>query len=124
MLRRLLGKLIPWYAWRLECPHTVEAVAEHFLRHHLSSETIGLIAQLPTPGAEAYAGTELAWKRRICYIYGVATHYDIPGQERGGTGWNRSLLSDCRANDPEAAVEEIFRRVWEKARDGASDSKS
>ncbi len=123
MLRWLLEKLSPEYAWRLECPHTVEAVAEHFLQHHLSKETVAFIAQIAEPN-KAYSAAELACKRRICYIYGVATQYDTPGCERGRIGWNRLLLSDCQAKDPEAAVEEIFRRVWEKARVGLSDSKA
>ena len=113
----LLRRVLPRYAWRLECPRTVESVAEHFLRHNLPNEAIELIAQLPAPEAEAHAGAELAWKRRICFIYGVATHYNSPGGQRGRVGWNRTLLSDFRDKDPEAAVDEIFRRVWQKARE-------
>jgi hypothetical protein len=112
----------------LECPRTVDAVAEHFMRHHIGHEAIRFISQLPTPDSETYTGADLiwtgatpVWKRRITYIYGVATNYGYGavGGERGGPGWNRRLLDDCQAKDPEEATREIFNRVWEKARDGA-----
>src|SRR3954471_6655433 len=117
MLKRLLWMIAPWYAWRLECLCTVDAVAEHFIRHHLGAEAIRLISLIPAPNSEVYAGTELAWKRRISFIYGVATHYDVPGRERGRAGWNRPLLDDCKAKDPEEATREIFHRIWQKVRE-------
>lgn len=119
MLRWLLKIVSPMYVWRLECPQTVEAVAEHFIHHHLGDDAIQLISSLPTANSETSANTELAWKRRISFIYGVATHYDVPGLEPGRVGWNRRLFDDCRAEEPERAVEEIYHRVWEKARESS-----
>ena len=49
--------------------------------------------------------------RRISYIYGVAQQFLSPTGELGKPGWNRALLKNCKAVDPEDAVREIYGEV-------------
>ncbi len=117
-IRRILDRVAPGLIWRWDCPRTAQAVAEHYIQNHLNDAAAQYIRALPSPDIEDW-GVALAHKRRISAIYGVSTCYDDPRGPRGRPGWNRKLLADCRSEDAESAVEEIYKHVWERLREGS-----
>jgi hypothetical protein len=113
--RRTIAWIAPGYYWRWTCPTTIDGVVTHYIANHLGG--FRDLLSLPPDQATSHwvwNGAELAHKRRICWTYGIGTHYAHPRNEPVKPGWNARLLADCDATDPEAAVDKVFDRIWAK----------
>lgn len=109
----LIERIAPQFHWRRHCPATVSAVAEHFVRVELPPTAYIYVNEHLTDNTDpsTCSSATIDVMRRISVIYGVATRSLHPSGEPGKPGWNRALLRNCKAIDPEDAVREVYVEV-------------
>src|SRR5262249_48313927 len=98
-----------WRHWA--CPRTTEEAAHDFFTKR-NDDRVRVVLADPDSWYDFYLTD---FKRRIAYIYGLASNYNVRTTGKWSAGWNRWLIAEAGL-DPEQAAELILRRVCELAR--------
>ena len=98
--------------WKLNCPNSIEAIAEHFVTNHISIEQIENL-DFSTVKDE-YRDPWFAYKRRIGSIYGITKCYKSPDGLETSPGWNRRIFRKYKTISPDNLIESIFIETYNR----------
>ncbi|MCO6045155.1 hypothetical protein NG895_14685 [Aeoliella sp. ICT_H6.2] len=102
----LLKRITPNFHWRLTCPDTVDSIAVDFVERRLPK--LDSLRDLDFGNITRCGDPWFAWRRRICFLYGVSNHYHNPSDPVVLRGWNHRLWRNEPGYEPEALVDRIF----------------
>ncbi|EMI19118.1 hypothetical protein RMSM_03951 [Rhodopirellula maiorica SM1] len=116
---RVLSRVAPNWHWQMTCPDTIETAAQDFIDNHLPP-----LNDLRATDFDNIDDGDpwIAWRRRICAIYGISTSYSHPNGREPKRGWNRRLWQKYPDLDPEELVDHVFDTMIEFLRTTVQDS--
>lgn len=98
--------------WR--CPETVQGAVEDFIDHQNPQSVLDFLSNLSE--SERDSDATLSHRRRIAYIYGLASSLGDPSKNIWAPGFNTKLLEACGDADPYRAAQQILGAVYESLR--------